>query len=418
MRGRWLFSVLVPAAGLVYACGSFDGAESGGGPEVPAEGGGPEAAADVAPIPDGGQGVSCAISVFSDAPPDARCLGPTMSPVDLASSPMHCGRCGHDCQGASCAGGLCMPVNVFGAGTAKSASLRDISADHAYFLSGPDVQRVGLVSGNVDLVARTTRAGAYMQSVVRDGDQLFVTDHIDNSTDIGTVPSITASVVDGGGAITPLLSTSGDGIVADSTHLYIVDYASLYKVKRTSNVGREAIQLNQEQTFAILGPVSHKDVLYWIRGETISNDGGPLTRQLFARNATTGTVLMRSDQLGAPTALAVDDTHVYFTDSSTKRIMRVLQSGTSAPTVVAEWPRNDAAVKALLVDGDYVYVVVTNDLQSGAAAVIYRAPKCAGPADARVIVATIPGSEYAGNLLADAKFLYYGGNNGLWRVAK
>lgn len=412
LRGRWLIALLLPAAGLAYACGSFDGADTGTNPGGPVEAGGPDAALEVAPRLDGGGGVSCAISVVSEATPDANCLGPTMPAVALESSPLHCGRCGHSCLGAACANGFCAPENLQPA--AVAVALGDVSADHAYYLTGPDVQRVAFLGRAVEVVARTTRQDAFMTSFVREGDRLYVTDRVQNSTDIGTVPSIAAN---DGGAITLLLSTSGNAIIADSTNLYFVDYASLFKVNKAGTATRTAIQGNAEQAFVILGPVSRTDVLYWIVSQTTAADGGALTHKLFSRTSDS-TVRMRSDVLGGPTALAVDNTDVYWTDSSTKRVMRIARSGVTGPSVVAEWPGTHAAVKSLLLDGDYVYWSVSDDLQAGADVVIYRAPKCAGPGVARVIVATNPGTEYHGGLLADATYLYYGGLTGIWRVAK
>ena len=414
MRGRWLVALLIPAAGLAYACGSFDGADTGTNLGGPVEAGGPDAALEAAPGSDGGGGVSCAVSVVSEAMPDANCLGPAMPAVALESSPLHCGRCGHSCLGATCANGFCAPENLHS--DAGVVALGDVSADHAYYLTGPDVQRVAFLGRAVEVVARTTRQGAYMTSFVREGDRLYVTDRVSNSnsTVIGTVPSIAAT---DGGAITPLLETSGNTLVADSTNLYFVNYASLFKVNKAGGATPDTIQDNPEQAFVILGPVSRTDVLYWIVSQTTAADGGALTRKLFARTSD-GTVIMRSDELDGPTALAVDDTDVYWTDSSTKRVMRIARAGVTGPSVVAEWPGTNAAVKSLLLDGDYVYWTVSENGNAGAAVVIYRAPKCAGPGVARVIVATNPGGEYYGALLADANYLYYGGLTGIWRVAK
>jgi hypothetical protein len=53
--------------------------------------------------------------------------------VDLTSDPAHCGRCGHDCRGAPCTGGLCTPSRL----SEGEGYVFQLRADetHLYFLS-------------------------------------------------------------------------------------------------------------------------------------------------------------------------------------------------------------------------------------------------------------------------------------------
>jgi hypothetical protein len=98
--------------------------------------------------------------------------------------------------------------------------------------------------------------------------------------------------------------------------------------------------------------------------------------------------------------------------------VRVERTGTSSPAVIAKWTGNNKLIKAILLDGDYVYWAATDSLQAGADATVYRAPKCAAGAPASVIVAAHPGNELIGNLLAAASYLYYGALDDIRRFAK
>src|SRR4051794_26838292 len=99
MSRRWLVGVLASAvvcsAFVVVACGSFEAAGTAA-PDASAdaivEGGSPDAAVEGSTD----AGAQCGISEVSNGKPRRDCLGDGTS-VDLGSTPLHCGRCGHSC---------------------------------------------------------------------------------------------------------------------------------------------------------------------------------------------------------------------------------------------------------------------------------------------------------------------------------
>src|SRR5688572_17920433 len=101
---------------LAIACGSF-GADAPPGPNDASTD--VDTAADVASPVDSGVGACGPEPVWANAdtpdsgvPTTATCAG--IEGVDLLTTPMHCGRCGHSCGGDECERGYCVPRETAG----------------------------------------------------------------------------------------------------------------------------------------------------------------------------------------------------------------------------------------------------------------------------------------------------------------
>ncbi len=108
---------LAGALGLFVpvACASLSGLQGGsadGGPDAGSEASGMDGRPDGPPneMPADGAPPDAPADVSSDALPEA---GPCASDASLASDPQNCGRCGHDCLGGACMGGVCQPVTLY-----------------------------------------------------------------------------------------------------------------------------------------------------------------------------------------------------------------------------------------------------------------------------------------------------------------
>jgi hypothetical protein len=125
------------AAGLWLGCNAILGNESAVyDPSVDGSGG--EGSSDGSPADDG------------TAPPDAdRDAGPC---VDVTVNPRHCGACGHDCVGGSCAGGTCQPFPL----TTEKGKIEALAVDatHLYWSNSAsgDVKRVPIAGGAAEPV--------------------------------------------------------------------------------------------------------------------------------------------------------------------------------------------------------------------------------------------------------------------------
>lgn len=410
MHRRGLLALVMAAsfAGALGAgaCSSFDSAPEVAPtlPEASLEG----STAD-ADAPDGAAGDAapsrCEISTASTAKPRVDCLGPG-SVVDVNVSPLHCGRCGHDCLDAPCVGGLCSPQVVHSPG---ASVVGDVTATAVFYTSGGDVQRSSVDGPNiVDVVARTASPGYFMRTFVREDDRLFVVTSNSNVNEYGVVPSIAS----GDSGITPLLTTTGGGLAADTHGLYFVSYASVFSVNKSTGA-QATVQTNVEAD-EVRGLAGRDDEVYWTLVRA-APDGGTVEHLLFVRRAD-GTVVERARDIGLPGGLALDAMYVYSADTTTGSIMRALRAGTTAPAVVARWPGTDRYVKALLVAGATVYWTVSVDSQGGADVTLYEAPTCA--AGGSVVVTSHPAGEFNAGLFANTTHLYYGGLSGVHRVAR
>ena len=413
MARVWLGWLVLASSAVAAgsACSSFEASEE---PVVETPDAGPEAeapmvdAAGASDANDTDAATGCVVSEASDAAPDPYCLGAGQSPVDLTSSALHCGRCGHSCRGTTCTNGLCASERIHVAGTPYVGM---VTASHAYYTSGPDVQRVSLQGGNVDVVARTGVTGWFVQTFAASGDELYVQTSNSNVFDLGRV----ASLASGDAGIVSLFAAAGSatGLAADTGNLYVVQYANVLSLPKTGAPSLGLVQQSPSSD-SVVGPVSRDEILYWavVQGP---RDGSTPDQLLYAR-LKDGTIVKRADHIGSAAGLAVDATHIYWADTATASIMRVERQGTSPPTVVARWPGVNRYIKGLSVEGSRVYWAVTDSGQGGADATIYEAPTCA--TNGSVVVTAHPAGELFSGFIADATHVYYGGLSGVWRVAR
>ena len=265
-------------AGVLAACSSILGFHdvTFGGPDDAGRSG-----VDASPLVDGNGGPdifveSSAADTAVDAPQiDANC-------GDTLASAVNCGRCGHSCVGGSCVDSKCQPVPLL----------------------------LGLIDP---------------QEIAVDGTSIYV-------ASTGDKKVIKADKADGKHY---LVVAADDGfagqahsITVDSTFIYYTDDyggssdGKVFRCPLGGCGGSSPLAIyptaNQPQAIAVKGPN-----VFWAEGDGAKirralNDGGGLT-----------TLLDGTDAGLQPYRMALDDTHVYFTDrmNYTLGVARVPQDG-------------------------------------------------------------------------------------------
>ena len=164
----------------------------------------PSARASDAPGPDASSPPD--VSSPSDAldVPDALHAGAACTP-DLGGDTHNCGWCGHDCQGASCEGGVCSGQIVY------SANPTGLAYDQGtlFYTGGPNGTIIAL--SLVSLIATTVAPAqnAATDIVARPPYLLWA-----------TADGIIHRALEDGGASTSLVKTSPSCLAASSTHVY------------------------------------------------------------------------------------------------------------------------------------------------------------------------------------------------------
>jgi hypothetical protein len=127
----------------------------------------------------------------------------------------------------------------------------------------------------------------------------------------------------------------------------------------------------------------------------------------FVRRTAAGNVLLLHETPTAATTFTLDAQLLYWAEPNV--IRRLAVDGSSQPEDVARWASLPVAV-AILVDGDRLYWV-THDASNHDA--LYVAPTCGGRV--RLIDSFY---ELLLGATLDAQFIYWGGSDGIARVAK
>lgn len=92
--------------------------------------------------------------------------------VSLATDPLNCGSCGHDCLGGACVAGLCQPIVLGGDFTSPSAVA--LSDTHVYFREGAQgagrILRIAKAGGTAEPVAQGV---SNLVTVAIGGEQIY-----------------------------------------------------------------------------------------------------------------------------------------------------------------------------------------------------------------------------------------------------
>ena len=312
--------------------------------------------------PDGAPAVTSDASDPPDATDAATCLGAV-----VATDPANCGRCGHDCQGGSCTGGVCQPVSLV-ANSGKLGYIR-VDATHVYFVDrkAGSVQRVPKRGGAVESIA-TAQPPLYQLAV--DATHVYFT----AGTGVSRVPKA-------GGAVEPIAVQGGDELMLDDGAVYSSTYTldDTGAVGRASKDGTNAVVLvpNLRQCESIVPSgdavfIGGAKILRYVKATasvtTLANvyarrlaadpthvyaigyDGLDVTRIDRASGATN--VLATSPAMPRASDIAVDDTHVYWaTGVASGFVVRVPKVGGAVEIIASQidvpW--------GIAVDDDAVY---------------------------------------------------------------
>ncbi|MCC6668315.1 MAG: hypothetical protein IT375_31515 [Polyangiaceae bacterium] len=285
--------------------------------------------------------------------------------TDLSTSATHCGKCGHDCLGGTCVAGACQPVTLF-SNAINGPSRLALDATHIYFVDykGGTVRRM-LKDGTAQQVLAT---GTECNRIAVDGTHVYWTEQ---------TPKLVRRAPKGGGAPETLGTglSSALGLALDATNAYFSDMSATGAVNRApkapgsvqalaSNVpwpleiaitpahaywttfanngavrrvplaggATEVVVPNVDNSFGIASDAAN--VYFTVLG-TGANKGQVQSVALAATLPATPVVLAVSQ--GGPRGLAVDATHLFWTNSDTQSVMRIAKDGSDLqkPTLIA-----------------------------------------------------------------------------------
>jgi hypothetical protein len=217
----------------------------------------------------------------ADATPSADVVDPSDAATcstSIQTDPKHCGRCGHDCLGGACLGGLCQPVIL------------------AYDQGGP--RGIGVQAGYV--YWHNARVGSIMRVAVTGGDPLVVLDGLT----LGEAQSV--------------------GFVVDATGVYARERGRIAKVPLEGVADAAAATVLTTEVNGGTSPAIAVDgtYVYYAAPPSISavpKDGSKPARSI-ASIQLPGYFNL-DDALGSH--LSVDDVAAYFTQPTTGLVLRI-----------------------------------------------------------------------------------------------
>ena len=297
----------------------------------------------------------------SEPPPE--CAG-----ADLQSDGKNCGICAHDCFGAACSAGLCVPTTIAsGQGSAVALTLDDT---HVYWTDelGGAVM-TALKSGGMLAVIAAGQTSPHR--IATYGSALFWS----NATP-GQLGTWRASTT-GSGKAQITNDPTPRGIAADATGIFWVVQANPQATLLHAKIDGSSVSILTSQP-AFAEEIALDAAHVYMTGPT----AGVVT--VVNKNGTGLTSLVTS---GKPLGLAVDATHVYWTDADAGTIARVdkasgsievLATGQARPTRIAV----DADSVYWTNEGDQACVAVTGSVMKqaksgGPAMVVAEKQRCA-----------------------------------------
>jgi hypothetical protein len=267
--------------------------------------------------------------------------------VNLEDDDANCGRCGHDCLYSTCEAGTCRPIVL-----AKDvAGPQDIALDgeHLYFSAFAEIAEDGGIyrtSKEEEAVTRITPARRARSLVVGDDDVYFSGD------------DRLLSVAKGGGDATPVFAD--DTLLAraialdpdDVSTLFFAEYDEDATPRRVHRAARDG-----DGTPALIATAARCESLF-VSGPSLFIGGTKLLEM--AKNGVNGDAEELAT-LGSRTArrIAIDDTHVYWTEYFAAAISAAPRAGEAIDPVSTG---DDAVgVGDLAVDDTHVYWTVGAD---------------------------------------------------------
>lgn len=305
---------------------------------------------------------------------------------DLASDPLHCGVCGHDCLGGACLDGTCQPVVLATEVGEVYAMAKDGDFIYGTSSSGGSVWKVPVagcaIPSNCAQILSTP--GTNYRDLAVNEDAVFFTDssagrvvrvNKDGSAQCGLVSDSTAPwgivastsqvywCVSGGASIR-VVSTACGGtnssllVPTVAPHHIAMDESGLYWTKKTGGLvswaskdgsSTEPVWSGSTPGGYMFAPVLDDAWVYWREGK--ENPIGGTARVVRANKDRSGVLEVIAPDQPTPRFMAVDGTHAYWT--TTESVRRTLKDGSGEVETVAT---GLSGPHAIVVDDLAVYV--------------------------------------------------------------
>ena len=295
---------------------------------------------------DAGSDAFVADAGAADADADASDARPCPPDETLATDPENCGRCGHDCLGGSCQGGVCQALAVVtDAGQATYLRLDD---DYVYYVDdgAREVRRVPKRGGPIQVL---TAGQPELFQLAVDGAHVYFT-----ADGVRRVPK-------SGGGVQIVSSREAAEVTIDDDSVYFTNYSSDGggAAYRSAKDGTSPLLLASDLSFCE-SILSSNGVVFFggSRIGTVAKTGGPVS-------TIAGSGARR---------MALDATHVFAIGYSSTAVKRFARDGSEMKTVAVSPGEFNASDIAL--DADFVYWTVNS-----AAGYVVRAPKGGGALD-------------------------------------
>lgn len=277
------------------------------------------------PEPAGDAGSEAATPSTSDASDSAA---PACS-SNLETDAKHCGRCGHDCLGGTCAKGECQAMPLI----AERSNLFGLVVDatHAYYYEN-----------GTGLVGRVAKAGGAAEPVCPNTSGSTLPFAVDDTAVYCSTSAGIARVAKVGLAQTVILAGSRDinALFVDATNVYGVGSGS-FKVAKT---GGTAVALPIQAQNTGPTPAAHDaNDLY----ANHSFDGIYVSSK--TNTAPAGVRLFLA--VPEPSGIALDATHAYVSVRTTGTVKRVPKAGGTATNIVT----GVTAPRVIAVDDKMVF---------------------------------------------------------------
>lgn len=326
----------------------------------------------------------------SPSPPDGggdAMLADANPCTSTDTNPKHCGTCGHDCLGGTCAGGRCQPfVLVNESGNALAIA---VDATHVYWTNeaAGDVRRAPIAGGAKEVVFDGPAGTSLGRGLVRAGGHVYFTVG-DDDGGVYRCPSAGCGTAAPEVVAAPLLQPGFVGLADDGGTLLIAESTSGGRVARCTLPCTGALDVvGPSEGFPVYVTADGDDV-YW---QTILPAGGTLR----ARPAGAGAPITIKTSAFA-TEIAIAGSEIVYSQLGVGPVAILPDGGGSR-----RLDSTSAQSERLTVDKGTVYF---NDSVGGSTGRI-RSCGIAGCGDAGVVLAKDQKRPYA--IVVDAKSIYW-----------
>ncbi len=260
--------------------------------------------------------------------------------TNLATTAKHCGTCGHDCLGGTCAASMCTAWTL--ATTTNYASRIAVNETHVYFTDKTGVYRVPLGGGVPQFLVASTQAtaldldtanvywvtlkatlnnGVY-RAPLAGGVAYALQEGLDTPHDVALDNGFAYWCHEGGirrrakgstGVTNVLTGIEVDSIALDADNVYFAVDDALGKVAWVPKAGGSVTDLNTNQNRPTDIAVDDEWVYFPVFASGIVKK---------VRKSGTGTTVLASGYAN-PSRLDIDDTHVFFTDSNGGLVVQI-----------------------------------------------------------------------------------------------